>query len=207
MEAIRLLYLIVRKNIRIICSLIDKQICKFKFVGNDVIHGTFRTNGTPYIDVSRKGGEMIVGDGFAMNNYMRGNPIGSNDPCCFVVGENARLKIGKNTGISQSAIVCTSSIVIGDNVKIGGGVRIYDTDFHSLDWHTRRCRQLDLKRKKSLPIVIGNDVFIGARSIILKGVTIGDRSIIAAGSVVTKNIPADCIAGGNPCCIIRKSYK
>lgn len=56
----------------------------------------------------------------------------------------------------------------------------------------------------SAPIVIKDDVLIGTRCIILKGVTIGARSIIAAGSIVTKSIPADCIAGGNPCKVIRK---
>jgi acetyltransferase-like isoleucine patch superfamily enzyme len=52
-------------------------------------------------------------------------------------------------------------------------------------------------------VIIEDDVFIGARSVICKGVTIGARSIIAAGSVVVKDIPADCIAGGNPCKVIK----
>lgn len=57
--------------------------------------------------------------------------------------------------------------------------------------------------KKSAPVVIGDYVFIGARSIVLKGVTIGEKSIIAAGSVVTKDVPANCLAGGNPCKMIK----
>ena len=56
---------------------------------------------------------------------------------------------------------------------------------------------------KSPPIVIEDDVWVGAHSIILKGVTIGARSIIGAGSVVTKSIPADCVAAGNPCRVIK----
>lgn len=204
MKAYSLIYRLTRRALNILCSIGDKQICRVKFWGNDVKYSTFRVNGVPWVNVSRKGGRMTIGENFAMNNGMRGNPIGFNDPCCFIVEENAELKIGNDTGISQSAIVCTSSVVIGDNVKIGGGTRIYDTDFHSLDWQTRKCRHLDLKSKKSLPIYIGNYVFIGARSIILKGVTIGDRSIIAAGSVVTKSIPENEIWGGNPAKFIRK---
>lgn len=55
----------------------------------------------------------------------------------------------------------------------------------------------------SAPIVVEDDVWVGAHSIILKGVTIGARSIIGAGSVVTKSIPADCVAAGNPCRVIK----
>ena len=57
---------------------------------------------------------------------------------------------------------------------------------------------------KSAPIEIEDDVWVGAHSIILKGVTIGARSIIGAGSVVTKSIPADCVAAGNPCKVIKQ---
>ena len=67
----------------------------------------------------------------------------------------------------------------------------------------RRDYHTDKLHVKTAPIEIGDDVFIGARCIICKGVTIGDRTIIAAGSIVVNNIPADCIAGGNPCKIIR----
>ena len=61
----------------------------------------------------------------------------------------------------------------------------------------------DLSTVKTAPIVIEDDVLIGSRCIILKGVTIGARSVIGAGSIVTKSIPPDCIAAGNPCKVIR----
>ena len=85
-----------------------------------------------------------------------------------------------------------------------------DTDAHSLDYRIRNSSSVssdglsvDISSAKSAPIVVENDVLIGTRCIILKGVTIGARSIIAAGSVVVKSIPSDCIAGGNPCKVIR----
>ena len=67
----------------------------------------------------------------------------------------------------------------------------------------RRNPIIDQKNRKSAPVVIGEDCFIGAGTTILKGVTIGDRVVIGAGSVVTKSIPADCIAAGNPCRVIK----
>ena len=85
------------------------------------------------------------------------------------------------------------SVAIGDNVKIGACVLITDTDAHPLDYLARRTSN---DGTKSAPIVIEDDVWVGAHSIILKGVTIGARSIIGAGSVVTKDIPSNVIAAG-----------
>ena len=78
-----------------------------------------------------------------------------------------------------------------------------NSDAHSLDYMHRRMPEIDQKNKKDKPIIIEDDVLIGTRCIILKGVTIGARSIIGSGSVVTKSIPSDCIAAGNPCKVIR----
>lgn len=87
-----------------------------------------------------------------------------------------------------------------------------DTDAHNLDWQIRAGLLRDVKNRiiedstsaKSAPVTIEDYAFIGTRSIILKGVTIGARSIIAAGSVVSRSIPPDCIAGGNPCKVIKQ---
>ena len=81
---------------------------------------------------------------------------------------------------------------------------IYDSNFHSLDWRKRRNRLEDIADAKKSPICIGDYVFIGAHCIIGKGVTIGDKSIIAAGSVVTRDVPAGEIWGGNPAKFIKK---
>ena len=86
---------------------------------------------------------------------------------------------------------------------IGGGVTIIDSDFHSMDyndWFTDN----DALNAKSLPVIIEDNVFIGMNSIILTGVHIGKGAIIGAGSVVTKDVPENCIAGGNPCVVIKK---
>jgi acetyltransferase-like isoleucine patch superfamily enzyme len=78
-----------------------------------------------------------------------------------------------------------------------------DSNFHALDYNARRINH-GVAMAKSSPIYIGNDVFIGAKTIICKGVNIGDRAIIAAGSVVVKSVPDDEVWGGNPAMFIRK---
>lgn len=145
---------------------------------------------------------MSIGRDFAMNNGVNGNPIGCYESCTFFVGSNGTLTIGDNVGLSQAALIAIDNIVVGDNVKIGGGTCIWTTDFHSLDADIRNSAE-DLKYRNTAPVHIRDNAFIGAKSIILKGVTIGENSIVAAGSVVTKSIPSNQIWGGNPAKFIR----
>jgi acetyltransferase-like isoleucine patch superfamily enzyme len=150
-----------------------------------------------------RGGSCRIGKRLTMNNGIKRNPIGCYDPCTLFVDRGAELIIGEHVGISQTALICHTRITIGNYVKIGGGVKIYDTDFHSLDPVTRATLKEDLAHKKKAPVVIGNNVFIGAYSIILKGVTIGDNAVIGAGSVVTKSVPENQIWAGNPAKFIK----
>ena len=119
------------------------------------------------------------------------------------VGPGATLKIGDFVGISSTSLLVRDSLTIGNHVNVGGGTYINDSNHHSTDWRDRADRKKDVQNAKTAPIVIGDYVFIGARCMILKGVTIGEKSIIAAGSVVVKDIPANCIAGGNPCKVVK----
>ena len=201
MKLLNIVYKIAKKILNLISSGISLVATKIVFNGNTVSYSSFNTNGIPYVMVAR-GGKFSIGKNFAMNNGIKGNPIGCYERCTFFVDRGAVLTIGDNVGMSQAALICHKSITIGNNVKIGGGVCIYDTDFHSLDPVIRRSSE-DLKNRAEKPVVIGNDVFIGAKSIILKGVTIGDNSVIGAGSVVTKSVPANQIWAGNPAKFIR----
>ena len=112
---------------------------------------------------------------------------------------NARISLADHVGISCSTIVAGNSIEIGEDTILGAGSMVLDNDFHALgsgfSWLTEYS-------KNSKPVKIGRGCFIGARSIILKGVTLGDRVIIGAGSVVTKDVPAYSIAAGNPARIV-----
>lgn len=145
-----------------------------------------------------------IGAHFKINNTVRSNPIGRNCQCLFRVDENASLKIGNNVGLSGTVIVCQKEVMIADNVKIGGNTCLYDTDFHSLNAKDRVNFEIDQANKISRKIFIDENVFIGAHSTILKGVTIGKNSIVGACSTVTKDIPANEVWAGNPAKYIRK---
>ncbi len=163
----------------------------------------FKSQGIPKLYINRLS-IVEIGNDFKINNTTSSNPIGRTSKCLFVVREKSRLIIGNNVGMSGTTIVCTKEIKIGDNVKIGGNVCIYDTDFHSLNHENRKnsiSDKLDTKKEK---VHISNNVFIGAHSTILKGVSIGENSIIGACSVVTKSVPANEVWGGNPILFIKK---
>ena len=154
-------------------------------------------------------GEIHIGDNCIIRNGNGSNPLSRNIQGCLFANSGATIKIGNHVGISSCAIWAHESISIGDYTLIGADTIILDSDAHSLDWETRRTSLDQVNTsigggKNSKPILIGHDVLIGTRCIILKGVHIGDRSIIGSGSVVTKDIPSDCIAAGNPCQVIRK---
>lgn len=149
---------------------------------------------------SIRGGKILIGNNFYFSSGDAVNPISSNLQGTIYLENGASLKIGNNVGMSSTRMWVHDSVTIGDNVKIGACVLITDTDAHPLDYLARRTSN---DGTKSAPIVIEDDVWVGAHSIILKGVTIGARSIIGAGSVVTKSIPADCVAAGNPCKVIK----
>lgn len=188
---------VVRKIFSLIRDGFNNIICSFLFYIKGVDSKNFKTNGLPYISIAL-GGKCTIDSNFRMNNGLVGNPIGRPQKCVFFVDKGGFLKIGKDVGMSQTALVCYEKIIIGDYVKIGGGVCIYDTDFHSLDPEKRKDPLLDTANKVTSPVIICENAFIGAHSTILKGVTIGKNSIIGAGSIVTKDVPDNEIWGGNP---------
>lgn len=121
----------------------------------------------------------------------------------FIEARNpsARVTIGTGTWLNNGfcAIAEHTSILIGENCRIGVNVSLYDSDFHGL---AVKDRSHSL-REWSSPVVVHRDVFIGSNVMVMKGVTIGVGSIIAAGSVVTSSIPPGVIAAGNPARVIR----
>lgn len=107
----------------------------------------------------------------------------------------AKIIIGNNSGFNAAAITACASITIGNNVLMGFNSRIIDFDGHS---------SYDITKPGEMsPVEIQDKVFIGMNTVILKGVTIGENSVIGANSLVTKDIPPNVIAAGNPCKIIR----
>jgi acetyltransferase-like isoleucine patch superfamily enzyme len=191
----------MKRFVAIISLHINKLRCLFIFWGNNVKHSNFRTNGVSFVMVAI-GGKCLIGKNFSMNNGIKGNPIGSYRPCTFFVDRGAVLEIGENVGISQTALICHTKIKIGNYVKIGGGTCIYDTDFHPLDPNIRK-KENDIQYKYNAPVVIEDNAFIGAHVTILKGVTVGENSVIGACSVVTKDVPPNQIWAGNPAKFIK----
>lgn len=110
------------------------------------------------------------------------------------VGREGKLKIGESVFINQGVrIVATTTVTIGNNTHIGDETIIIDNDFHGVKGNP----------PKKGPIEIGSNVWIASRAIILRNVKIGDNSIVGANSVVTKDVPPNCIVAGNPAKVVR----
>lgn len=116
--------------------------------------------------------------------------------CRIAVNENAELTLGNSMMNMNSSITCFCSIQIGDDVLISENVAIRDSDNHHL-----------LGSVVTAPIVICDHVWIGMNSTILKGVTIGEGAVIAAGAVVTHDVPPHTLVGGVPARVIRENIQ
>jgi acetyltransferase-like isoleucine patch superfamily enzyme len=147
---------------------------------------------------------LIIGENFVAQGDIKWNSFGIIQPVLFNIRTpGSKIIIGNNVGISGSTISARTTITIGNRVLIGSGCIISDTDAHPIKAEDR----IDHTKTLSKPITIGDDVFIGARSIILKGVKIGKGSVVGAGSVVTKDVPPFCIVAGNPAKIVKYLIK
>ena len=147
-------------------------------------------------------GTIRIGDNVVINSNYFLNPIGGQSFTSIVAEKNAFINIENNVGISNSAIYCARSITIKKDVLIGGDCKIYDTDFHSI--YLEKRKTVPETGKQVSPVIINQGVFIGTGSIILKGVEIGENSVIAAGSVLSKSVPPNQVWGGNPAKFIKK---
>lgn len=139
--------------------------------------------------------EISIGKNCRFMNWSMGNLIGLNHRCVIATSrEDAKLRIGNNCSFSGVTIWCFNSITLEDNVRVGANVTILDGDAH----------QDDPRAGINKPIVIEDNVWLGGNVVVKKGVTIGRNSVIGMNSVVTKDIPANCIAIGNPCVVVKQ---
>jgi acetyltransferase-like isoleucine patch superfamily enzyme len=138
-------------------------------------------------------GRIELADNIQLWSYPDGEAYKT---CLLTWRSTASIKIGSNCMLNGTVIHSRSKVVIGNNCMFGAGTVILDSDFHSTTINpTVRREQVQAVDR---PVVIGNNVWVGRNAIILKGVHIGDNSIVAAGSVVTKSIPPNQVFGGNP---------
>jgi len=180
------MYKLIRFFSRIISMLLIRKH-RVKMGSNVEINGVLKLGNQ---------GSIEIGNGVIINSGAFMNPVYGDRRTVLATKPGARIQIGDHTGISNSLLFAAESITIENDVLIGGGCSICDTDFHPTDYQLRI--QNDVKAIGRKPIVIKEGAFIGMNSIILKGVTVGRHSIVGAGSVVTKDIPAGEIWAGNP---------
>lgn len=146
------------------------------------------------------GGGIFIGQKCKFISFATRNYIGLNHKCLLsatpvLENEGCTLSIGNGCGFSGVSIWCFKQITIGNNVRVGANCLIMDGDAHFEDPRTSPAK----------PILIEDNVFIGANCVIKKGVTIGENTVIGMNSVVTKDIPANCVAVGIPCKVIRQN--
>lgn len=194
---------------KIINSIINKLILITENTLNKVrVHSNRVSIGrnskiTGLIYISNQG-IIQIGENVKINSSLLANPI-SNNRCSLATTAAGKIFISDNVGMSGVTIYSASEISIGECSYIGANVKILDTDFHSLS-HTDRYINGD-QNIQTKPIKIAKNCFIGSDATILKGVTVGSNSIIAAGSVVTTNIPDNEIWGGVPARFIKTNIQ
>jgi len=145
--------------------------------------------------------QLRLGEQVRLNSGIVENPVSGGHRLALIAGhEGACLEIGAGSAISASIIYARQSIKIGKRVMIGAGCAIYDNDFHSVHFEDRHHGNINIE---TAPIVIEDDVWLGAEVMVLKGVCIGKGSVIGARSVVTREIPPNVLAVGSPAKVVR----
>ena len=170
------------------CAIFTKQC---QFVGDNLlVKGPFRV---------RNIGQIIIGNVCIFDSTKERS-------IRLDVGNRAILQIGNGTYVNEGVhIVCNISVSIGRNCLIAPDVEIMDDDGHPVDWRERHNHWPENPEDRcGAPIVIGDNVWIGTRAIILKGVIIGSGSVVSAGSVVTNSVPPAVLVAGVPARIIRQ---
>ncbi len=144
-------------------------------------------------------GQVVLGENVILG-YRPAPRIGTGEILLQSRGQGSLIRIGARTTTSNNVVmIAMKSILIGDDCLIGDLVTIYDCDFHEIDPANR-----NRSAGQILPVNIGNNVWLGSRSMILKGVSLGDNTIVAAGSVVTKSFPSNVVVAGVPAAIVKR---
>lgn len=158
--------------------------------------------GTPLIEISQ-GGKINIADNCTINSVNAGYHVNMFQCVKLLVDRpGAVISIGENSRIHGSCIHAYQSVSIGRRCLIAANCQIIDCNGHELSFQNVENRVNT--SSGSSPVVIEDDVWLGTGCIVLSGVRIGKGSVIAAGSVVVNDIPAMCIAGGNPAKVIKQ---
>lgn len=167
------------------------------------LHGRVKFNGFTVIYAFPDSKIEFIGSGQIVNSHEFSNLVGLYQRTIIVARYGGKVTIGAETGISGSTIYAMDNISIGCRVNIGGNCKIIDNDFHPLSASKRFPQKPEDIKKR--PIVIGDDCFIGANSILLKGTVLGKNCVVGAGSVVSGSWPDNSIIAGNPAKLIKEN--
>ena len=142
---------------------------------------------------------IAIGENCTFRSSLNSNSIGIKQACFLSTGKNAKITIGKNCGFSGTVIAASEEIIIGNNVIFGANTTVTDADRHALNFEERSRGEAG----GHAPVNIHDHVWIGMNVVILKGVNIGEGAVIGANAVVCKDVPAFCVAAGNPAKVIK----
>jgi len=164
--------------------------------------------GLPHFKIPREG-RITFGENVVLNSDFLNTNTSLSYKCKFVTGYEGKISVGDNTMFNGVCVVAYEEVEIGANCQIASMTIIADTNFHPVNPEMRELQVKGLpfpfSSVKNSKIKIGDNVWIGWNSTILKGVVIGDNSIVAAGSVVTSGFyPANSIIAGNPAKVVKE---
>ena len=183
-----------------------------RLLGIPYIWTLFKLNGIPWGKVWRIYGVPIIqkhrysaikfGSHLSLRSFVRSNPLGPNHSVILCTWQSgAAIQVGDHFGMTGGTLCAAECISIGNNVVLGANCTVIDTDFHPLEPGMRRASP---QSAQTAAITIEDDVFVGMDCLVLKGVKIGQGSVIGAGSVVSRDVPAGVIVAGNPARFIRE---
>lgn len=177
------------------------RIVKLKNIKGLTLSPGLNLAGMPIVDI-RNGGKVVISNNVTLTSENKGYHLNMHSPVkIYADRPGALIKIGDNTRIHGACIHAHKKILIGKNCLIAGNTQIMDSSGHELSFDYPENRINTSGSAK--PVIIEDNVWIGANCIILPDVIIGQGSVVAAGSIVTKEIPSMVIAGGNPAKVIK----
>ncbi|MGA2046630.1 MAG: acyltransferase [Terracidiphilus sp.] len=172
------------------------RVLRLKLKRNVILEGKLFIRGQALIDI-RKGCKLYIGNGVRLNSKNKGYHLNMAAPTkLFAYLPGAEIRIGDDTGIAGSCITAHRSVIIGKRCLIAGNCQIMDNNAHDLSFPNVENRRRTTGTIS--PVVIEDDVWLGANTVVLPGVRIGRGSVIGANSVVSSNIPPMVVARGNP---------
>ncbi|MGN6436929.1 MAG: acyltransferase [Agriterribacter sp.] len=169
---------------------------------NNAVGKKSRFTGNPIIKMAA-GTRLIIGENVTINSNKRGYHLNMHSPCKILLDyRGGVIVIGDNTRIHGTCLHAYERIEIGKNCLIAANTQIMDSNAHELSFDNVSNRINT--HGKPRPVFIEDNVWLGANVVVLPGVRIGAGSVISANSVVSKDIPANCIAVGNPATVVKQ---